>query len=360
MARYEFKLIFDEDLPQVARFLYEQQAINSREDSTQTRPQGDDLRWMLANPDRPSNAPLGDTLRGHDGQIVGMIIAVPRLYRLRDRRLIGLAAGDFYIDAAARVQGFFMLRRFFKMPHADFWFANSCNRQSGPLWAKCGAMLVPESDVEYLYPFRFEPLVEEVAWRKQWPRPLGTLLKSFGSGANLIASLRIPKNCFRIERATDLEKLAGIAERNRNPDLLQPSRAPEQLGWQYGNPPPVATEGEGKILYSFTGNAGEEGWFALSYDRRGINNQIRNARLVDVVWPEKRIPFVTVLSAIIAVARRYTDLLSIRGQVGLKLANGTAGLKRRVLPAPEGFLLSQSPPTSELGSLADFPFIDRY
>jgi hypothetical protein len=360
MARYEFKLIHDGDLPQVARFLYEQQAINSREDSTQTRPLGDDLNWMLANPDRPSDAPLGDTLRGPDGQIAGMIIAVPRLYRLGDRKMIGLAAGDFYIDAVARMQGFFMLRRFFKMPHGDFWFANSCNRQSGPLWAKCGATLVPESDVEYLYPFRFGPLVEELAGRKQWPKPFGTLLKSLGSGANFIGSLRIPKNYFKVERAMDLEKLANIAERNRNPDLLQPSRAPEQLSWQYGNPPPVATEGEGKILYSFTGDAGQEGWFALLHDRRGINNQIRSARLLDVVWPEKRIPFVNVLPAIIAVARQYTDLLSIRGRIGLKLANGTAGLKRRVLLAPEGFLFSQSPPTSELGNLADFPFIDRY
>ncbi len=267
------------------------------------RPQGDDLRWMLKNPDRVDDAPLGDTLRNQDGQIVGMIIAVPRSYRLGDRQLRGLAAGQFYIDSAARMQGFFMLRRFFKMPHADFWFANSCNRQSGALWAKCGAIQVPESDVEYLYPFRFQPLIEELSERKKWPKPVGTLFKSLGPFANLLSSLRIPRNRFNIERTTDLEKLAALADRNRQPELLQPSCALKRLKWQYGDPPPLAAEGTGNSLHIFTGNDGQEGWFALTYGRRGGRGQIRNAALLDVVWPETRFSFVEVLAAIIAVLR---------------------------------------------------------
>ena len=98
---------------------------------------------MTCNPDHRPEMPFGETLRTPDGKIAGMILAVPRLYLLGDKTLLGLAAGDFFIDAAARMQGFFMLRRYFKLSHGDFWFANSCNRQSGPLWAKCGCSWCP-------------------------------------------------------------------------------------------------------------------------------------------------------------------------------------------------------------------------
>jgi hypothetical protein len=70
------------------------------------------------------------------------------MYQLGSQRLLGRAGGNFYVDASARMQGFFMLRRFLGAPGFDFYYANSCNRQSAPLWAKCGALMVPDSDVE--------------------------------------------------------------------------------------------------------------------------------------------------------------------------------------------------------------------
>src|SRR5271166_2033459 len=167
MAGFSFKAIAQEDLPEVAAFLYQQQEITSREDPTQARPNSDNLKWMLRNPYRKEGVTLGETLRDPDGKILGMIIAVPRMYRLGSQRLIGLAAGHFFIDASARMQGFFMLRRFLGTQGFDFLFANSCNRQSGPLWAKCGAVMVPESEVEYLLPFKLGPLAEEWALRKK-------------------------------------------------------------------------------------------------------------------------------------------------------------------------------------------------
>ena len=70
------------------------------------------------------------------------------------------------------MQGFLMLKRFLGTPGFDFVYANSCNRQSGPLWAKLGAIMVPESDVEYLFPFKLGPLAEEWAIRKGWHRAI--------------------------------------------------------------------------------------------------------------------------------------------------------------------------------------------
>jgi hypothetical protein len=315
---------------------------------------------MTRNPDYRPEMPFGETLRTADGKIAGMILAVPRLYRLGDKALVGLAAGDFFIDASARMQGFFMLRRYFKLRHGDFWFANSCNRQSGPLWAKCGAALVPESDVEYLYPLKFGPLAEELAIRKQWPGALRSLLRSLGPGADLIASLRIPGNRFQLGYCSNLEKLSDLAARCRNPRLLQPERSVAHLRWQYGDPPETPREGQKNRIYTFSDRAGAEGWFSLGFDRRGRADQIRTARLMDAVWPEDRLSFSEILPAVLAAARGNIDLVSIRGRVGLRLNENARGFKRRRLIAPEGFLLSTAPPTSELACLADFPFMERY
>jgi hypothetical protein len=98
----------------------------------------------------------------------------------------------------------------------------------------------------------------------------------------------------------------------------------------------------------------------LDFGRRGRHEQIRCARLTDVVWPFRRLSFVDVLPAIIEVAHRRSDVLSIRGRIGMGLRDGLMGLRRRTLLAPEGFFVSRTPPTGELVRLADFPFADRY
>ena len=363
MAGYVFKPIVEADLPDVAAFLFEQREITSRTDWTQPLPCDDDLRWLLHNPHLRPDLNHGETLRSSEGKILGMILAVPRMYQLGEERLLGLAAGNFYVDASVRMQGFFMLRRFLGSQGVEFVYANSCNRQSAPLWAKCGAVLVPESDVEYLFPFNLGPIAEELAIRKEWPTAVHRVLRTIGPLASLVAAPRCPVNRFRLESCIDVDRLAAIAERNRDRQWLQPERSVPYLRWCYG---PVldsaGTEGPAdNAIYRFADQEGLEGWFALTFARRGRNQQIRSARLVDVVWPTQRLSFADVLPAVIAAARPRSDMLSIRGRVGLGLQDGAIrGLRRRPLLAPEGFLSSKSRPSAELGKLADFPFADRY
>ena len=149
---------------------------SSREDRTQARPTGDDLGW-LRTPAPARGLPLALPADGR-WEAGGDDPRLPRLYKLGDRDLLGMAAGHFFVDASARMQGFFMLRHYFGIAGVDFWFANSCNRQSGPLWAKCGAVQVPESEVEYLFPFRLGPIAEELAIRKGVPNALASLARS--------------------------------------------------------------------------------------------------------------------------------------------------------------------------------------
>lgn len=360
MAAYHYRAIEESDLPEVARFLREQQEITFREDPTQARPSGDKLLWMLDNPHRREGIPLGDTLRAEDGTIMGMIVSIPRLYRLGGRPMLGLAAGHFFVDAAARMQGFFMLRRFLGMKGVDFCYANSCNRQSGPVWAKCGAALVPESDVEYLFPFRFGPLIREAVDRKGYSPAVSRLAAAFGPLATLVAGPRLPVGRFRVEYCTDLEQLSALSERHQTPDLMQPERSVPYLRWVYGMIPASPGPHQSAAIYTFTDGAGDEGWFSLDFDLRGRSQQIRCARLKDVVWPRARMPFLEVLPAITEAARQRADVLAIRGRVGLSLHDRERGLRRRTLLAPEGYLFSRSPSSVELAALADLPFADRY
>jgi hypothetical protein len=363
MAGYDFKPITAENLAEVAEFLHQQQEITSQDDWTQARPSGDDLRWMLGNPDLKPDVPLGMILANTDGCTAGMILSIPRLYRLGDQALLGLAAGDFFVDASARLQGFFLLRRFLATGGADFWYANSCNRQSGALWAKCGAAMVPDSDVEYLLPIHVGPLAQEMAIRKSWPAALGAALLALGPLADLVALPR-RRNRLTLEYCSDLELLAAIAERCRNRRLLQPDRSVPYLNWLYGALPAAELGDQPLRVYLFRGPTGDEGWFSVAQDRRGRKDQIRTTRVLDVVWPAERMTFADILPALLDVARRRSDLLSIRGRVGLGLGSDAAarasGLRRRALLAPEGYLVSRTPPTAELVDLADLPFADRY
>ncbi len=276
------------------------------------------------------------------------------------KQLLGLAAGDFFIDSSARMQGFFLLRRFLAMKGADFWYANSCNRQSGPLWAKCGAAQVPESEVEYLFPFRLGPIIQELALRKGWSPAISKMLGVVGPLATLVAAPRLPKKRFQIEYCVDLDRLSDLSRRHRKPELLQPERSSAYLRWLYGGLPAVEADGQKMSIYTFRNDAGEEGWFAMVFEPRGGLEQIRSARLLDVVWPQNRSSFTDVLPAIVEVARRRTDLLSMRGRVGFGLHDGDLGLRRRTLLAPEGFIFGRSPATADLVQQADFPFSDRY
>jgi hypothetical protein len=114
------------------------------------------------------------------------------------------------------------------------------------------------------------------------------------------------------------------------------------------------------VIYRFSSSRGHEGWFSLTFGSRGQRDQIRAARLNDVVWPFQEMAFTDVIPAIAQAARDQTDVLSIRGRVGLALQERMLGLRRRALLAPEGYVLGRNPPTAEVVKVADFPFADRY
>jgi hypothetical protein len=367
MAAFRTFPILESDLSEVSTFLG--RSMNAMvaatrvdaiagEQAARSSTWQDDLLWLVDNPARREDILLGEILRSEDGTLAGMILTIPWVYRLGDRRLLGLAAGNFFVDAEARMQGFFLFRRYLAARGVDFWYASSCNQQSGLLWAKSGGVQVENSDLEYLFIYQMGPLLEEAALRRRVPRRLAGSLRWAGPLAGLAAAPRRPKTSLSSETCEDWDRLEALAERCRDPERLTCDRSAAYLRWKYGR----ATEagpGSGPEVHRFSDGLGHEGWFSLGYSTRGQFEQIRGASLLDAVWPTGHVDFSEVLAKIIEVAASKADVLSIRDRSAFGLRDGYSGLRLRKLPAPEAFLIAPAPKAVELARIADFAAADR-
>jgi hypothetical protein len=371
MAGYEIQPMLENDLREVALFLDRSMAAMIAETRTQVATNGGrqsgeahdiphhDLTGFLKNPHRRQDFPIGEIIRSSDGAVVGMILTIPWIYRRGDQRLTGLAAGNFFVDPSARMQGFMLFRRYLKVPDINFWYASSCNAQSGALWSKSGAAQVPNSDFEYMYFFRLGPLMEELALRKGAPQAAAAALKLAGPIATLVGAPRRPRVRLRHEPCRDFERLAELAERHRDRNLLTCERSAPYLNWLFGGQQPKPGERYRHEIFRFENGHGDEGWFVLARSRRGQREQIRNVNMLDVVWPREKIEFTDVLATILDEASHDSDMFSFRCRTALPALENFPGLRRRQLAAPEAFIISREPPATQLAPIADFAFVER-
>jgi hypothetical protein len=371
MAGHIIQGIDEANLPEVSQFLMRTFELP---DSSTGPSQGDgeprvgpvesagDYRWLLdgGNPARDEGIPCGEIIRNDQGSVVGMLCYVPRFFRFEDRRLLGLGAHNFYVDSSARMQGFFLFRRYLNHPRADFCFSTTCNAISGPLWIKCGAVQVPESDAEYLLVIRSSPVFEEVAINKRVPKTLASTVGLIGSLADLVSRRGRTARRVAVERCEDWDRLAAVADQYRDPSRLTPDRSIAELKRKYqGMIRSGAAAGKVDGTYRFRDRSGLEGWFSVQERSRGRSGRIRGVNLLDVLWPRTLMKVEDVLHAIIEVVSPHADLLSIRDRIAMGLRPGLAGFRRRRLAVPEAFFFAQKrsdlPAPSELVRISDFP-----
>ena len=371
MAGYVIQGIDEANLPEVSQFLI--RTFESPESSTGSL-QGDggprvgpvgsagDYRWLLdeGNPARDEGIPCGEIIRNDQGLVVGMLCYVPMFFRFEDRRLLGLGGHNFYVDSSARMQGFILFRRYLNHPRADFCFSTTCNAISGPLWIKCGAAQVPESDAEYLLVFRSGPVLQEVAIKRRVPSTLASAVGLIGPLADLVARRGKTARRIAVERCDDWDRLAAVADQHRDPSRLTPDRSVTGLMRKYQGMIRIGVA-TGKLdgTYRFRDGSGQEGWFSVQERSRGRSGQIRGVNLLDALWPQKLMKVEDVLYAIIEAVAPHADLLSIRDRIALGLRPGLVGFRRRRLVAPEAFLFTRQrsdlPGPSELVRISDFP-----
>jgi hypothetical protein len=363
---------FDESsVAEIAAFLIESLRRNA---NGQGAPGGDDhpahdrsglshgYRWLLGedNPTRSEGIPAGEVIRDDQGRIVGMIGFHPVAFRLGDRRLLGLGAHNFFVDPSARMQGFILFRRYLNNPRADFCYSTTCSTNVGPLWSKCGAAHLPGSDAEFVLVLRYGPVLKEAAIRKGVPHPLAGALLLSGALVGLVIGPHRRRGPLKPKRCDDWERLAAVAEQNRDTARLSPERSVAILRHRYAAMAKNArSAGSLDGAYHFAVSSRGEGWFSVRETLRGRSGDLRSLCLFDAVWPRGSMEFSDILLAAIELAEPRCEFVSIRDHSAWGLRPGLLGLRRRTIASPEAFVFSPQrsglPQSAELAQIADFP-----
>lgn len=159
--------INERDLETVARFLSCQQQGNQQ--SRAGGASGLDyrlLRWFLVdNPARADDIPLGWAMRKASGEIVGTMLCVPQRFCFRDEIYTLVMSGAYYVDEPWRGLGLSLFMRYLQIGKRHALFATTANAQSGALWKRFEAYSIPHTDHELFGIVRWRPMLEEIVAR---------------------------------------------------------------------------------------------------------------------------------------------------------------------------------------------------
>ncbi|HYU44849.1 MAG TPA: hypothetical protein VEK84_01570, partial [Terriglobales bacterium] len=135
------------------------------------------LRWfLLENPARDPQIPLGCGLRSPQGQLVGCILYVPQTFRFQRQTMLVVGSSCFYVDERYRGSGGLLFLRFSELVGKWPLFANSANADAAKLWKARGAVPIPHSEHELFGVLRWEGVIEEGLTRRGVPKPLARMI----------------------------------------------------------------------------------------------------------------------------------------------------------------------------------------
>lgn len=362
MTRYEIGLLYENDIEETARFLGTWH--RSRQSADQfVMPENADrghwerhLRWLLVeNPGQVPKAALGACLRSSEGVIAGLILFFSSSFVWGNEKLSGLCSGSFFVDQTARMQGYFLFRRYLNEADCDFLFATTCNPSSGALWKRFGGWPVPASEFEDVLPIRFGPIARAFALSKGWRSLAVRFSEGMGVSATpLLKAQRLWSPNVTIQPCRDWDYLAGLAEKYRNPNQLTSARSSKYLQWRYErNPATHSNE-----VYSFHEPQGSEGWFAVDTTIRGRTGQVRTLRLLDVVCAETIPAIKSVISAVVRLGTGRSDMILLTGRLMPQLKKTGYVSFRRKLDEPQCYVIASNGRGKLLAEHAAFVLAD--
>jgi len=124
--------ISESEIVELAQFIASQ---SGRESASVER----HLRWfLLENPARDPQIPLGSGLRSPQGELVGCILSVPQVFRFQQQTLLIVGSSCFYVDERYRGSGGLVFLRF------SSWVENGRYSETPPTPTQpgCGKLAV--------------------------------------------------------------------------------------------------------------------------------------------------------------------------------------------------------------------------
>ena len=320
MERFEIQPVLSSTLPDVAKFLHTWHSNESTTVGYQLYASEDvpsverRLRWLLVeNPVASGSSRFGFCVRDRLGAIRGLNLAFPAAFMWADQRVLGLCSSSFFVEPTVRPMGFYLFRKLLSSPGYSFFFVTTCNVHSAKLWSKLGGSAVPESELEYMLPLRFEVVGPAFVATKTTSKAALVAARICGRFANpVVRLLTQPLANLTIEPCCDWEKLSELSRRHRSLTEITTDRSVDFLKWRYG----LATSLHRCGIYLFRDKQGNEGWFSVGESTRGKQRQIRESFLLDAIWPREKMSFGGVFHEIIRLTARRADAIFFRSQPG--------------------------------------------
>jgi hypothetical protein len=326
--------IFDSELVELSQFVATQSGRASAAVESY-------LRWfLLDNPARHPQIPLGCGLRSPEGQLVGCILYVPQMFRFQQQTLLVAGSSSFYVDELHRGSGGLLFLRFSELARKFPLFGNSANADAAKLWKARGAVPIPNSDYELFGVLRWDGVIEEALTRRGVPKTLAQVAR----GAVALAVSPLKRLNLPAGRAEDLIPLRSAEEVQQLPIhdaplALTSIRDLSYIRWRYFSGRD-ATIGP----FAFRNQQTDTPVFvAINRRPRGYRGQIRTLNVLDI-YPE--IQPGGLVHIVAALADRYrgeVDAIVLRSlNESRQNTFRSLGFIRRPFDAPNGWLLDKS------------------
>jgi hypothetical protein len=327
--------ISEGDIVELAQFVASQSGRNPASVESQ-------LRWfLLENPARDPEIPLGCGLRSPQGELVGCILCVPQTFRFQRQTFPMVWSSCFYVDERYRGNGGLVI--FFKFAElASKWplCANSANAAAAKFWQVRRAVPIPHSDHELFGVLRWSGVIEEALNSRGVPKTLTRLANGpVALFVRLFKQLKLVAG-----RSKTLVPLASTEQAMQLPILgpapeLTANRDLRYIRWRYfsGQDATVA-------VFAFRNKQVESDVLVTVNQRpRGYRGQIRTLNVLDI-YPS--VPPEVCASIVAALVERYGSAIDAIVLRGMDKARQELfcrlGFLRRQFEAHNGWLLDQS------------------
>lgn len=327
--------IFASDIVELAQFIASQ---SGREPASVES----HLRWfLLENPARDPEIPLGCGLRSPQGELVGCILCVPQTLRFQQLTFPVVWASSFYVDKRYRGNGGAVIfLRLVELGGKWTLCANSANADGAKFWKARRAVPIPYSDHELFGVLRWRGVLEEALKRRSVPKTLARM----SSGPAALFVLPFKRLKLAMGRTKDLVPLASAEQVMQLPihgpaPELTANRDLRYIRWRYfsGRDATVA-------VFAFRNHQLESDVLVTVNQRpRGYRGQIRTLNVLDIypsVMPEA---CASIVAALVERYRSAIDAIVLRGMDEARQELFCrSGFLRRPFDAHNGWLLDQS------------------